>query len=66
MDINDYIDCILSKYDAEYDKKTKILTFNKPIPVNTFNCFKKASKELDISDIRVERKMSIFERKRMI
>lgn len=66
MNIYDYTDYILDKYEAEYDKKTKILTFNKPIPVNTFNCFKKASKELDISDIRIERKMSIFEGKRAI
>lgn len=66
MNIKDYTDYILDKYEADYDKKTKILTFNKAIPVNIFNCFKKASKNLDISDIRVERKMSIFEGKRMI
>lgn len=66
MDINDFIDYVLEEYEAEYDRRTKILTFNKPIPVKAFNCFKKASKDLDITDIRIERKASIFEGRRAI
>lgn len=62
MTVERYINLMLNKYDAEYDHKHKILTFNKPIPVNEFKFFKDNSKHLDIEEIRVERKLSIYER----
>lgn len=62
MTINKYMELIMSKYEAEYDHRHKILTFNKPIPVNEFKFFKDNSKHLDIDEIRVERKLSIYER----
>lgn len=62
MNVNDYIELILTKYQAEYDVKDKILTFNEPIPINEFVFFKNNIKRLDIKDIRVERKASVYER----
>lgn len=62
MNTKDYIEFILTKYQAKHDVKNKILTFNKPIPVNEFIFFKNNYKKLDIKDIRVERKASIYER----
>lgn len=62
MTIDRYINLILSKYEAEYDHKHKILTFNKSVPVNDFVFFKNNSKNLDIEDIRIERKANLYER----
>ncbi len=62
MNTSKIVDSILLKYDAEYDVKNKILTFTKSIPVDDFLLFKKNIKKLDIKEIRVERKISKYER----